>query len=167
MKGKMAQKRKKKRVQRERGGRNAGNSLPGVSFAVIFSRYNVFKQLATGDPVGKSKKRITNKTNYVSLIACACAFKHRCHALEVQLFFIHGTNIFICWYERMREKDRWGNPLEESSWGFRGESPCCRISLQPGSPALFPWKLALQNRRQPGKAEDGGEEKGGEGFAGG
>lgn len=51
----------------------------------------------------------------------------------------------------MRDRDRWGNPLEESSWGFRGESPCCRISLQPGSPALFPWKLAFRNRRQQGK----------------
>lgn len=59
------------------------------------------------------------------------------------IFLYVGMNV----REKERERDRWGNPLEESSWGFRGESPCCRISLQPGSPALFPWKLALQNRR--------------------
>lgn len=49
-----------KRILRERAGKNAESSLPGIGFAVIFSRYYVFKQLATGDPIGKSKKSITN-----------------------------------------------------------------------------------------------------------
>lgn len=70
--------------------------------------------------------------------------------------------MLICCYECIREREereRWGNPLEESSWGFRGESPCCRISLQPGSPALFPWKLALHNRRQRRKLRMVGKRK--------
>lgn len=51
---------KKKCVQRVRGGENAESGIPGIGFAVIFSRYNVFEQLATGDPIGKSKKSVTN-----------------------------------------------------------------------------------------------------------
>lgn len=56
--------RRKKSVRRERGrergGENPESSLPGVGFTVIFSRYDVFKQLAAGDPVEKNKESITN-----------------------------------------------------------------------------------------------------------
>lgn len=38
------------------GGAKVG-VLPGVSFAVIFSGYNVFKQLASGDSDGKERTK--------------------------------------------------------------------------------------------------------------
>lgn len=133
--------------ERRRINQKAEISVPGIGFAVVFSRYNVFKQLATCDPTGKSKKNITD-----------CNWLHVVNGLHMSIYtllsctgcatflYMDALFLYIGMKVRERERDKRGNPLEESSWGFRGESPCCRISLQLGSPALFPRKPTLQNR---------------------